>query len=69
MVAPDVALEGLETDEVFHTLQNVYENRWDELLDLTERLAKHLGMTLMPLATMEALAETVKVPALSERGF
>jgi hypothetical protein len=26
-VAPDAALKGLENDEVFHTLQNVYENR------------------------------------------
>jgi hypothetical protein len=47
-VAPDVALEGLETDEVFDTLQNVYENRRDELFELTKRLAASLGMTLMP---------------------
>jgi len=58
-VAPDVALEGLETDEVFHTLQNVYENRKGELLELTKRLAASLGMTLMPLDTTKALMEVL----------
>jgi hypothetical protein len=59
-VAPDIALEGLENDEVFHTLQNVYENRQDELLELTWRLAESLGMTLMPTSKLEALAEVTK---------
>jgi hypothetical protein len=59
-VAPDIALEGLENDEVFHTLQNVYENRQDELLELTRRLAESLGMTLMPTSKLEALAEVTK---------
>ena len=52
-IAPDAALEGLETDEVFHTLCNVYENRQHELLELTRRLAASLGMTLMPAAALE----------------
>jgi hypothetical protein len=56
-LAPDAALEGLETDEVFHTLQNVYENRQDELLELTTRLAQSLGMTLVPTSK---LADVVK---------
>jgi hypothetical protein len=59
-VAPDVALEGLETDEVFHTLQNVYEKRQDELRELTVMLAKHFGMTLMPQDTWDALAEAAR---------
>src|SRR5262245_59553325 len=38
-IAPDKALEGLANDEVFGTLRNIYQNRQDELRDLTEKLA------------------------------
>jgi hypothetical protein len=62
---PDQALEGLANDEVFHTLQNVYENRQDELMELTTKLARHFGMTLMPLATTDALMEAIAAPATS----
>jgi len=53
--APDAALDGLALDEVLHTLWNVYENRQDDLLELTKKLAAGLGMALMPLAQTEAL--------------
>jgi hypothetical protein len=56
-IAPDVALEGLENDEVFHTLQSVYENRQDDFLDLVRKLAASLGMTLMPASKLAALEE------------
>lgn len=59
MVAPDIALEGLANDEVFHTLWNVYENRQGDLLELTKKLAGSLGMTLMPLAATKELMEAV----------
>jgi len=62
----DVDIDGdrrERVDRTFDVLMRTYPQ--DELLDLTERLAKHLGMTLMPLSTMEALAETVKAPAVS----
>jgi len=68
-VAPDVALEGLETDEVFHTLQNVYENRQDDLLELTRRLAASLGMALVSNDKLAALEEVITQPAASESGF
>jgi len=62
-IAPDMALEGLANDEVFHTLWNVYENRVADLLDLTAKLAESLGMTLMPLpATAERLRDVLGVP-------
>ena len=61
--APDAALEGLANDEMFHTLWNVYENRQDDLLDLTTKLARSLGMELMPLATSKALMEAIAAPA------
>ena len=67
-VAPDVALEGLETDKVFHTLQNVYENRQDDLLELTRRLAASLGMALMPTDKLAALEEVITQPRASESG-
>jgi hypothetical protein len=41
----------------------------DELLDLTERLAKHLGMTLVPTDQLEALeAELAKTEAIVPAG-
>jgi hypothetical protein len=68
-VAPDIALEGLETDEVFHTLQNVYENRRDELLDLTQRLAKHFGMVLVLENTRDAFEKPTPTPSSATTGF
>jgi hypothetical protein len=61
--APDVALEGFANDEVFHTLWNVYENRHDDLLELTTRLARSLGMTLMRLEQSEALMAVISETA------
>ncbi len=63
---PDQALEGLANDEVFHTLQNVYENRQDELMELTTKLASHFGMMLMPLSQSRDLLEALGVPADAE---
>jgi len=59
LVAPDIALEGLANDEMFHTLWNVYENRQGELLELTRRLAGSLGMTLMPADQRAALEDAI----------
>jgi hypothetical protein len=52
-IAPDVALDGLANDEMFHTLQNVYENRQEEFLDLVGMLAQHFGMMLVPSAAIK----------------
>jgi hypothetical protein len=52
----DVDIDGERQERVnwiFAMLMQKYPQ--DELLDLTERLAKHLGMTLMPLSKSEAL--------------
>ena len=61
--AADHVLEELELEagEMFEVLKQVYDR--DYLLDLTERLAKHLGMTLMPLAQSQALMEAISGPA------
>jgi hypothetical protein len=47
-------------DKTVEVLMRTYPQ--DELLDLTEKLAKHLGMTLMPLATTEALMRELGAP-------
>jgi len=61
--AADRVLEELELEpgDMFEVLKQVYPQ--DELMDLTERLAKHLGMTLMPTSKLEALAETLQPTA------
>ena len=61
--AADRVLEELELEpgDMFEVLKQVYPQ--DELIDLTERLAKHLGMTLMPTSKLEALAETLQPTA------
>lgn len=51
-------------DRTLAVLMRTYPQ--DELLDLTERLAKHLGMTLMPLDTMTALAETLSLTPIDD---
>ena len=59
----DVDIDGerrQRVDRTFAVLTRTYPQ--DELLDLTERLAKHFGMTLMPLTAMEALAEAATTP-------
>jgi hypothetical protein len=63
--AAELALEDVDVDaerrqrvdKTFEVLTRTYPQ--DELRDLTERLAKHLGMTLRPLAQMQALLEAV----------
>ena len=45
-------------DETFERLMRYYPQ--DELLDLTQRLAKHLGMTLVAEDTWDALKDAVK---------
>jgi len=60
----EVDIDGARRQRVgrtFDVLMRTYPQ--DELLDLTERLAKHLGMTLMPLAQMQALTEVIGGPA------
>jgi hypothetical protein len=61
-VAPDVALEGLANDEVFDTLQNVYENRRQELLELVKKLAGSFGMVLVLENTSAALEKLTPTP-------
>jgi hypothetical protein len=51
------AARQVRVDWIFTTLMQKYPR--DELLDLTERLAKHLGMTLVPEDTWAALEEVV----------
>lgn len=58
-IAPDAVLESLATDEMFHTLWNVYENRQDELRELVEKLAGSLGMTLMPADIKETVDDII----------
>jgi len=54
----DIDAERLQrVDKTFDVLMRTYP--LDELLDLTERLAKHLGMTLVPLDTIAALEEAI----------
>jgi hypothetical protein len=56
----DVDIDGARqerVDWIFAQLMKRYPQ--DELLDLTERLAKHLGMRLMPADTLAALQETL----------
>jgi hypothetical protein len=59
---PDEQVKQLELDygDMFEALKGAYDQ--DDLLSLTERLAKHLGMTLMPLATTEALMRELGPP-------
>jgi hypothetical protein len=47
-------------DKTVEVLMRTYPQ--DELLALTEKLAKHFGMTLMPLATTEALMRELGAP-------
>lgn len=61
----DVDAERLQrVDETFERLMRYYPQ--DELLALTERLAKHLGMTLMPLDAMAALAESLSLTSSND---
>ena len=55
----DIDAARLErVDEAFEWLMRIYPQ--DELLDLTERLAKHLGLRLEPISKMEALETLAK---------
>src|SRR5262245_58379372 len=47
-------------DETFERLMRFYPQ--DELMELTEMLAKHLGMTLMPIAQSDALLRELGLP-------
>jgi hypothetical protein len=57
----DAGIKSIGLDLMFAQLMQVYSQ--DELMGLTERLAKHLGMTLMPLATTEALMRELGAPS------
>jgi len=46
---------ALEAGEMFEVLEHIYDQ--DELKDLTERLAKHLGMKLTPLSLTDKAIE------------
>ena len=65
---PDKVIKNLELDygDMFEALKSAYEP--DDLRELTQRLATHLGMTLMPAANSDALKTLLNLvePALSE---
>ena len=54
-------LRALAPDELIGWLRTVQDDDW--LSDLTNRLAAHLGMVLMPRSQSEALLEAVRMPA------
>jgi hypothetical protein len=65
----DVDIEGereKRVDWIFAQLMKRYPQ--DELMQLTERLAKHLGMTLVPTDTWAALEEAAR-PTTTGTGF
>jgi len=53
-------------DRTFDVLMRTYPQ--DELLDLTERLAKHLGMALMPASKLAVLEEAIAAQPSSSAG-
>ena len=62
----DVDIDGARRDRVDREFTRLTQ-KWpqDELLDLTERLAKHLGMALMPASKLAALEEAITTPVPS----
>jgi hypothetical protein len=64
---PDEVVRELEAGELFDILMVVYER--DDLVDLTTRLAAHLGMTLLPATRLPiaAPAAPTGAPAGMER--
>lgn len=60
-VPPDQVIRNLELDygDMFETLKSTYDQ--DDLMSLTERLAAHLGMTLMPTGNSDALKTLLNI--------
>lgn len=57
-------LRALAPDELIGWLRTVQDDDW--LSELTQRLATHLGMTLMPMANLKTLLDITSEPAASE---